>query len=133
MMNGVPSIDIDLVGLKELIVGIIKNPKDPALLAKNMDAFIKVRANTEAPAALGGTLGVAQHHTESAVTIGKGAQVTGAAIDLHTNRETVATDLSYSAGKSGAAGFTGLFSWLGGEGTNRITTQIGRASCRERV
>ncbi|MGP1366220.1 MAG: leukotoxin LktA family filamentous adhesin, partial [Schwartzia sp. (in: firmicutes)] len=125
IMNGVPNINIDLAGIADLVKGLVKDPKNPSLLAKNMDQFIKVRANTEAPAALGGTLGVALHDTESTVTVGKGAQITGAAIDLHTDRHEVATDLSYSAGKSGSAGFSGLFSWLGGKGTNRITVAPG--------
>ena len=138
VMNGKPNVSIDVKNLAETMVKIrkeveeiFKDPKkiaNPAVmknyqedLTKRVKSCISMAGTDTAPVSVGGTLGVARHSTVGTVTVGAGARVTGAGLEIGAHNQNVTTDLSYSAGKSGTAGFEGMAAYLGGEGTSRIT------------
>ena len=138
VMNGKPNVSIDVKNLAETMVKIrkeveeiFKDPKkiaNPAVmenyqkdLTERVKSCISMAGTDTAPVSLGGTLGVARHSTVGTVTVGAGARVTGAGLEIGAHNQNVTTDLSYSAGKSGTAGFEGMAAYLGGEGTSRIT------------
>ena len=138
VMNGKPNVSIDVKNLAETMVKIrkeveeiFKDPKkiaNPAVmenyqkdLTKRVQGCISMAGTDSAPASVGGTLGVARHSVAGTVDIGAAAHVTGAEVDIKANNRNVTTDISYSAGKSGTAGFEGMAAYLGGEGTSRIT------------
>ena len=138
VMNGKPNVSINVRNIGETMGKIRKEVKeifdDPKRLVnpkvmenyqkdltKRVKSFISMAGTDSAPASVGGTLGVARHSVAGTVDIGAAAHVTGAELDIKAGNRNVTSDISYSAGQSGKAGFEGMAAYLGGEGTSRIT------------
>ena len=132
VMNGKPNVSVNTKGIVEALQSIPKEVKsiykDKTKMADfrrsmtdKLKNFITMGGTDSAPASVGGTLGVARHSVAGTVDIGAAAHVTGAEVDIKANNRNVTADISYSAGKSGTAGFEGMAAYLGGEGTSRIT------------
>ena len=132
VMNGKPNVSVDtkdIVDALQSIPGKVKDIyNDPAAMTdfrsemtNKLKGFIKMAGTESAPVTVGGTLGIARHSSAGMVTVGAGARVRGADLVIGAHNQNVTADLSYSAGKSGTAGFEGIAAYLGGEGTSRIT------------
>ena len=149
VMNGKPNIGINPNvipnTIEALIYGGDKDKSRLKTIGDNWKQILMVQANTSAPNAIGGVVGVAQHSTTSNISVGEGAAITGrdatildkdgkptadtySGVNIHGENNNYTTDLSYGAGHSANIGFEGLFSWLGGKSTNTIN--IDRATLR---
>jgi len=147
MMNGKPNIGINPDFLSGSIDEVLYGKDGWETKLKNIEnkAVLSYTANTAAPNAVGGAVGVAEHSTIGTITVGSGAQLTGHdwtelvdvnkttedttddeqrqryGVELTADNENKTLALSYGAGEAGKLGFEGLFSWLGGNATNTIT------------
>lgn len=149
VMNGKPNIGINPNvipnTIEALIYGGDKDKSRLKTIGDNWKQILMVQANTSAPNAIGGVVGVAQHSTTSNISVGEGAAITGrdatildkdgkptadtySGVNIHGENNNYTTDLSYGAGHSANIGFEGLFSWLGGKSTNTIS--VDRATLR---
>lgn len=135
----------------EAIIKIVKDMKEKwgNITASDYETWLSslIKKGTDnAPNVAGGTLGIAQHYTTNTITVAEGAKLTGkdstravdtgkldendnaitepkdfAGVTILADNQNITTDISFSAGKSGTAGFEGLFSWMGGVADNHIT------------
>ena len=149
VMNGKPNIGINPNvipnTIEALIYGGDKDKSRLKTIGDNWKQILMVQANTSAPNAIGGVVGVAQHSTTSNISVGEGAAITGrdatildkdgkptadtySGVNIHGENNNYTTDLAYGAGHSANIGSEGLFSWLGGKSTNTIS--VDRASLR---
>ncbi len=147
VLNGKPNVGINPSFIPDSIEAVIYGSygwqdRLKGVVAKWKD-IIYVSPNTDAPNAIGGVVGVAEHSTEATVNIGTGATLTGhdttvtttskdengnetavskdiSGISINTENKSNTVDISFGAGKAGNIGFEGLFSWLGGKSTNTI-------------
>ena len=144
ILNGKPNVGIDPDDIPDHLEAIVYGDGDLEERMKNLftqwkDMFY-VTPNTDAPNAVGGVVGVAEHSTASTVAIGTGAQVTGhdatvdvtddagkvsgtkdiSGVNIQAESSSNTVDISFGAGKSGKIGFEGLLSWLGGSSKNAI-------------
>lgn len=83
VLNGKPNVGINADIIPTTFESIIYRDGDKTALQKLKDVakqwtdLFYVAANTDAPNAVGGVVGVAEHATEATVAIGTGAQITG--------------------------------------------------------
>lgn len=138
VMNGKANVTVSPEGLI-----------DSVKKAKNGESFNVgniIQMDKSNGVAVGGSLGVSEHSTTNIVDIGADAEITGmdgrktidtgekddddnpitrtdeySGITIKADNQNITTDVSYSAGHAGKAGFEGLFSWMGGEAKNNIS------------
>lgn len=146
MLNGKPNVGINADAIPKTIETVIYGKDDwkgrLKSIADEWKNIIEVAPNTSAPNAVGGVVGVAEHATEATVAIKDGAKLTGhdavakvldddgkdtgktediSGVSIAAESSNNTVDISFGAGTAGKLGFEGLFSWLGGSSTNKIT------------
>ena len=138
VMNGKANVTVSPEGL----IDSVKKAKN----GESFDVGNIIQMDKSNGVAVGGSLGVSEHSTTNIVDIGADAEITGmdgrktidtgekddddnpitrtdeySGITIKADNQNITTDVSYSAGHAGKAGFEGLFSWMGGEAKNNIS------------